>query len=144
MGANNVYSAIYDQTITKNSTDNSASRIVLNQRQAQIKSISVDWQIIDQTGKVIPLDVNTTQVIEVLLYQLPNKITRSFESIGGGFEFTSTAQIIRITKPCQLLLNSFFVTNNLDIEVTIINKDAVNDIHHKVCIIVETVEKILY
>lgn len=120
--------------------------IAANNRELKIRSVTLDWHLINNTtGKVVPFEANT----DVNLYlEIGSNVTGDNFSTPYtqtlGMPFTYRGNMFVISKPGQLLFNSFVVRNILPFRLRITNTSAASAYMSFVSIITEIEEKIIW
>lgn len=141
-----VYTMCETVNIGPNLSSNYDFNIAANNRELKIKSITLDWHLINNTtGKVIPYEQNT----DVNLYlEIGSTVTGdNFSSPynqTSGMPFTYKGNTIILSKPGQWIFDSFTVYNRLPFRLRITNTSGVNQMMNFVSIIVEVEEKIIW
>lgn len=143
---NRVFTANYALTIAAGATLTSNFSIQSVGREIQIRSITVDWQIMNTlTGAIIPWRSVTDQLLNLIIGNFgltPIQIGSAFLQTGGtGPAFNGNT--FRITEPRQILFNSFFIANELPLSLQV-NNLAAAERDHNISVIIETSEKTLF
>ena len=116
-------------------------------REISIKSIALDWNMLDTlTGVRIPWRTVTDQNLQLIIGNFglsPQQIASPFRQTGGTPPAFNGSTFI-ITEPKQLFFRKFFVANELPFSLQLFNNNAANARDYSVSIIVETEEEISF
>jgi len=140
-----VYSAYWEWTLNAGQTNNASFSILNNNREMQIKSITIDHQIINTTANsVIPLAQNTGQYLRLFINSGNKTISNSFVHTAGGFSIPQlTGTGFYLTKAGQTKFDSFFIMSDVNFILECTNY-LLDDIQNRISIIVEVNEKNVY
>lgn len=138
--SNKVYSCNYSTLVNAGNTFVSTLLLQSVGRQIKIKSISLDWQMINNTtGQYISPEQNTTQGLRLTIDPGTTKIASPF-IVGANPPTTNGTQLIMYI-PGQKQFDCFFIVDNINLTLQIDNVSAADNYLHDVCIIVETEEQ---
>lgn len=141
--SNKAYSAQWNITIAAAGSGGSVFSIRSVGREIKIKSVTLAWYMAEQgTNLPKPWRSTTDQSIYMQLGASNNKLASPFEYVSGSIP-SANGNYLVMTEPGQLLLDSFFVPNEVNIYFTINNFSAVG-VNHFVNITVETEEHTMF
>jgi len=148
MAETKVYCGYIDTTINGGAFILKGFRVISPNRKLKLKSILIDWQILDTTtGLIVPIEANTGQKMQLSIGGggLPVQKIGSDLNNTSGPAFTSTGYSFYISKPGQTIFNSFFAANEINFLLLIQNLIlAANPHKHTWSIIVEIEERNIY
>jgi len=92
------------------------------------------------TLAVLPWRSQNTQSFSLRVNPLQPDIGYAFTPMGG----TIPQRNIYISEPIAYYFDSFFIANELRFELSIFNHPAINNVIHRLSVIVETEEQTMY
>jgi hypothetical protein len=138
MAQNSVYTTRLFPSLLFGAIGTYTLRIPLQQREAKLKSIFLDWQaFVTATNFPSPA---ADHFIQLGIGTGNDVIARTME-VGGVVPFV-TGQNFFIYRPSQVFFNSFYVSNQLEMSVTVRNASLVN-CYYNISVVVELIDKII-
>ena len=143
--ANKIYTFTVGENVLGGVTSQFDFNIPANNRQLQIKSISLLWGIINNvTGKRQPIETNIDMQLRL---QIGSGIAAN--TISNRFQFTIgnpawNGNMLIITAPCHMRFDSFVVQNLLPFQLFLTNTTAANPYLNYVTLMAEINEAIIW
>jgi len=113
-------------------------------RELQLRSILLDWKIVNNTtNAVLPFDSPGLEKMALQVGDLNTQISYPFIPVAGTAPVFN-ATFLQIYRPGQYFFNSFFIKNSISFNLSVQNDDAANTYTHALHLTVEITEKIIY
>lgn len=139
-----VYSAVWAHTFNAGATtQNSWFKLVSSNRKVKIRSLTFDVEIFNDTTHR-RIDANISDILRYVM-----QVGSPGQDIANPFTYVSGLKsndpnTFFITRPCQLLFDSFFVNNDLNFNFTAYLEDMAANLMTHFSFLVETEEKYIY
>jgi hypothetical protein len=113
-------------------------------RELQLRSILLDWRIVNNTtNAVLPFDSPGLQKMALQIGDLNNQISSVFIPV-LGINPVFNGIFLQIYRPGQYFFNSFFIKNSISFNLSVQNDDAASGHTHALHLTAEITEKIIY
>lgn len=144
MASKRIYTATFDWTLAAGAGNVSNFEINTPGRELKIKSITLDHYIATFPGLLrVPPEQNTTQRIQLAIGGPGQQVFASVFNNTGGIPANNNGNYYLISKPCQLIFDSFYIRNVLPLTLVLNNNGAAIFVN-VISVMVETEEKIIY
>jgi len=134
------YTAIINHGAVAGGLGNVAWNVDNFNRSCLLKSIIFDIQIHEAVSNtVLPLDQNTTQEFSLSVSRVPipsvySEVFTNFSILGA---VADNGGVIRMFRPRQIILNNFWMVNNLYISLNYANRDVLLEYHYAASVLLE-------